>query len=164
MTIVACTCGALAQGLANLLMYSCNSSLSHSFMRWRSPEVRSWGWYPWKLFSILCRSCSHDLMLPSSREAYQCWVEPFKDIIIALSIATSFLLREDITVVHFWRNCLWSDSPSYSDKDAGISNFGGQSTCSSSNKRGEASFTLAGNNSSYLFCGLLFAYASSSES
>jgi hypothetical protein len=80
MTVVACTCGALALDLAKILMYSCNGSLSPYFMRWRSLEVRSWGWYPWKLFSILYRSCSHDLMLPFSSEAYHCWVEPSRPL------------------------------------------------------------------------------------
>jgi hypothetical protein len=41
MIVVACTCGAFALALANLLMYFCNGSLSPCFMRWRSPNVRS---------------------------------------------------------------------------------------------------------------------------
>jgi hypothetical protein len=54
-TIVASTCGAMALALANLLIYSCSGSLS-PFMRWRSPEVRSWGWYPYVDGSKPCSS------------------------------------------------------------------------------------------------------------
>jgi hypothetical protein len=64
--------------------------VSPCFMRWRSPEVRSWGWYPCKLLSILWRSWSHDLMFPFGNEVYRCWADPFNAMNMALSFAMSF--------------------------------------------------------------------------
>jgi hypothetical protein len=73
-------------------------------------------------------------MLPFGSEAYHCWAEPFKAIIIALDIATSFPHPKILPHCISGGTTLGSDSPSHSGKDAGNLNFGGHSACSSSNE------------------------------
>jgi hypothetical protein len=122
------------------------------------------GLIPLEVVFYLCRTWSHDLMLPFGSEAYHCWAEPFSTMIIALAFAISFPLPAYITTLYYWMNCLGSDSPSYSGRNAGSLNFGGHSTCSKSIESGDVGFALLGYDSLWFLHGLRSTNASSSES
>jgi hypothetical protein len=83
---------------------------------WKSHDINSSIFSPWKLVNSLDRNWLHEYILPIEMLAYQCCAERFTAMMKAFALMAEPPPLASVTATYLSKNCLGFVSPSYYGK------------------------------------------------